>query len=151
MCQLRYSYQSWKKESIYKDNNDTISSFQSGLTEFSLCNHTSCMVLSGSLLALSCSNWPFQIDLRIEKDFWNYRLHIYSVIKSTYPKKQKSKSAFQGGKGCKTSSGTQLADADGHSTSKYCLPHQNTFCITCTGTSARAGFSWRRNHSCDRN
>lgn len=42
-------------------------------------------------------------------------------------KKGRSKSVFQGGKGCKTSSGTHLAGADGHSTNKYCLAHQNTF------------------------
>lgn len=52
---------------------------------------------------------------------------MYSVKKSTYTKKEKSKSVFWGGKGCKTRSGTLLTDTDGHSTSKYCLANQSTF------------------------
>lgn len=85
------------------------------------------MALSYSLFALFCTNWSFQVNLRVEKDFWNYWLHIYSMKNSTCTKKGRSKSVFQGGKGCKTSSGTHLAGADGHSTNKYCLAHQNTF------------------------
>lgn len=82
-----------KKESMYKDNNYAISiwlgSFHSGfLNEFSLCNHTSCVALSDSLFALFCSNWPFQFNLIVEKDFWNYWLHINSVKKSTCTKKK---------------------------------------------------------------
>lgn len=92
---------------------------------FSLFNHTSCMALCDTLFVLFCSNWPFQFKSR-EKVLKLLTSHVFCE-KEHLHKKEKSKSVFWSGKGCKTSSGTLLTDTDGHSTSKYCLAHQNTF------------------------